>query len=280
MKINRDRSIVKFFRIFADNKIIDSAGELSYYLLFAFFPIIMVLYAALSLFGRANPEILSRFASVLPQSVSDIIGAFIEHISSKSSNISFLITGIILTVLSFSKFTLSAKSKIRDIYGNTKKASFIHEFLTSCLFTILIIVLFFITLLVMIMGEQIIRLIERSTSVIHLDNHVVHNFRYFITFLFVFMIMYVFYHIIPTVKQKISDVIYGTIFAVFGWLAVSACFTFYMNNIANLSVVYGSIGAFIILLLWFYATNIILLSGAVVNSIRYNNRISKINNTP
>jgi len=72
------------------------------------------------------------------------------------------------------------------------------------------------------------------------------------------------------VRQKIRDTIAGTMFSMFSWIVISACFSYYMNNIARYSFLYGSIGAFIILLLWFYLSNTILLTGCAINSIKYN----------
>jgi membrane protein len=57
----------------------------------------------------------------------------------------------------------------------------------------------------------------------------------------------------------------GTVIAVVLWLTVSLAFRVYLTFFNNYTLVYGSIGAVIILLLWFYFLGISLLFGAAVN---------------
>ena len=51
------------------------------------------------------------------------------------------------------------------------------------------------------------------------------------------------------------------------WLLVSFLFGSYLNFYNNYSVVYGSLGAVIILMLWFYMTGVTILIGGEVNAI-------------
>jgi membrane protein len=51
------------------------------------------------------------------------------------------------------------------------------------------------------------------------------------------------------------------------WLLVSFLFGSYLNFYNNYSVVYGSLGAVIILMLWFYLTGVTILIGGEVNAI-------------
>ena len=51
-----------------------------------------------------------------------------------------------------------------------------------------------------------------------------------------------------------------------GWLAASLGLRLYLHFFNNYSVTYGSLGAVIILLTWFYITGLMLLLGAEINS--------------
>ena len=51
------------------------------------------------------------------------------------------------------------------------------------------------------------------------------------------------------------------------WSAISYFFSYYVSNLANYSVLYGSLGAVMILMLWFYMTGIILILGGHLNHI-------------
>jgi membrane protein len=50
------------------------------------------------------------------------------------------------------------------------------------------------------------------------------------------------------------------------WFVGSFGFTFYLRRFANYNVTYGSLGAVIVLMLWFYIIAVAMLLGAEVNA--------------
>jgi membrane protein len=84
---------------------------------------------------------------------------------------------------------------------------------------------------------------------------------------FVVLAFAVLYYWAPDVEQKrwywITP---GSIIGVLLWVAASAVFRAYLHFFNNYSATYGSLGAVIILLLWFYITSLALLVGAEINA--------------
>ena len=62
------------------------------------------------------------------------------------------------------------------------------------------------------------------------------------------------------------SVLPGALVGVALWLAASAVFSTYLANFKSFNVTYGSFAAAIILLVWFWLTNVALLFGAEVNA--------------
>jgi len=58
----------------------------------------------------------------------------------------------------------------------------------------------------------------------------------------------------------------GSAIGIVLWIAASIGFRVYLHFFNNFSVTYGSLGAVIILLTWFYLTGLTLLLGAEINS--------------
>ena len=58
----------------------------------------------------------------------------------------------------------------------------------------------------------------------------------------------------------------GALIALIGWIAGSLGLRVYLHYFNSYSVTYGSLGAVIILLLWFYLTGVMILLGGEVNS--------------
>ncbi|SEN15542.1 membrane protein [Pseudorhodobacter antarcticus] len=61
-------------------------------------------------------------------------------------------------------------------------------------------------------------------------------------------------------------VIPGLLLSVVLWVAVSRGLVFYLSNFANYNQVYGSIGAVVALLMWFYLSAFVVLLGAALNA--------------
>ena len=60
----------------------------------------------------------------------------------------------------------------------------------------------------------------------------------------------------------------GTIFAGSSWILSSAAFSYYVTRFGSYDATYGSLGAVIVLLLWFWLSALIVLTGATIDSVR------------
>ena len=86
-----------------------------------------------------------------------------------------------------------------------------------------------------------------------------------VEFLLYFLLTGEFAALITRYAEKRKYVFPGAFVSLLSWLAFSIGFAYYVDNMANYSVVYGSIGAIIILLMWFYFSAITILMGAECN---------------
>jgi membrane protein len=71
----------------------------------------------------------------------------------------------------------------------------------------------------------------------------------------------------PNRPLKLRAVWPGTYLATFLWLAATSGFAWYVRHVANYSVLYGSIGAVIALLVWMYLLAVITLFGCEYNAV-------------
>ena len=75
------------------------------------------------------------------------------------------------------------------------------------------------------------------------------------------------YHFGPNTGESFHFVTPGAVLAVTVWMAASLGLHYYVLNFANYSVMYGSLGAVLMLLLYFYISAAVLLLGAEVNAV-------------
>ena len=74
------------------------------------------------------------------------------------------------------------------------------------------------------------------------------------------------YHYGPNHAARTGWVSAGAVFALVLWALASVGFSFYLSNFGNYNEVYGSIGAVIALLMWFFISAYVVLLGGVLNA--------------
>lgn len=266
-RIKSNNAFVNCIKIFFKNNLLSNAAEMAYYLVFAFFPLLMVVHASFSMVIRNFDIRQTVFYSILPKMIEELVDTYIEHISS-NSNISFMILGVFLTLYTLSSFMKSMKRSVIKVYGFDSKATTLYDWILSFVFSLLILAAFYLSLIILVLGGYILDIIGTFIGIP--DIPVLATLvRVLFTAFVVFSVVFIIYYNLPGVKQKPVHVLVGSALTASGWIIVTSIFTFYMNHFSRYSIIYGSIGAFIILLLWIYISCIILLSGMVINAVLY-----------
>ena len=57
----------------------------------------------------------------------------------------------------------------------------------------------------------------------------------------------------------------GTLFSLAAWMTLSVLYSLYVENFADYSLLYGSIGTVIVLMIWLYMSATVLIMGAELN---------------
>jgi membrane protein len=74
------------------------------------------------------------------------------------------------------------------------------------------------------------------------------------------------YYLAPNRKQDFMDTLPGSLVAVLGIFLSSAGLGYYVAHLSNYNKTYGSLGAVIILMLWFYVVALLFVVGAELNA--------------
>jgi membrane protein len=75
------------------------------------------------------------------------------------------------------------------------------------------------------------------------------------------------YHVGPDASQRWSGTIPGSCFATGVWIGASLGLRWYVSSLATYQKTYGTIGATLVILLWFYVSGLAMLAGAELNSV-------------
>lgn len=260
---------IRLIKRFLIHDIGRSAAALAYYFLFSMFPT-LILITMLLTWLKLPPLFIEMLKGIVPQDVLDIMTAYMEHINkvnSNTKNISLLIGSILLLFY----FTMRAMNcvvrNIRTAYGYKSTKSPLRQQLNLFAATFFMMVGMLFSLVLINVGS---RMLHFLSPVLHLTStsiNIWNLFRFVILAVVLFTVLFLIYYLIPGRVHTPKRVLPGTFLAMFSWLAFSIIYAFYVENISNYSLLYGTLGAAIVLLLWLYFSGFVLIIGAEVNGI-------------
>lgn len=256
----------------ADN-LLGRAAELGFYFLFALFP---TLFSASSILGLAAQSasliysrLLAYLALVVPTSALGMVLATFNETTTHATS-GKLTFGLIAAVWSASVGVSAIQDALNTVYRVRDPRSYFHARLSAIGVTIFLSVLATLTLTAMLGGDLVAALIHSQIS-----NYLVamplaglsRLIAWVVASALLALCFAVIYYWAPGVRtRRWRWLTPGGTIGILGWLLISLGFRLYLHYFNFFSITYGSLGAVIILLMWFYITGFMLLLGAEINS--------------
>ena len=261
---NRVAYLVKrmVYRYFADG-IPQAAAELSYFLLFSMFPLLMFVNSILARLD-ISIEGITPVLEMLPRTLRQLITTYLNQLSGTPS-FSPMLIGIGLTLYFLSRAVRSMMRTVNDIYHVEVSRGMVKDVLISLGITAGFLVSVVCSFVLVVAGRALIRLLPQIVPVPQAVLDATHDASFWVMIAFIFLFLMLFNCIVPNLHLKFREVWPGALFSLVAWILVSWVFSFYVDNMARYSVLYGSLAAIIVLMLWLYIVSIILLMGPQLN---------------
>lgn len=173
-----------------------------------------------------------------------------------------LSTGFLLAMFFSSNAVMGImRSFDRNYIGFTKRKDF-HERMVALRLTFILFILFFISILALIMQGSVLRWLGITNTILI---SVIHNLRWVVTILMFFFAISFIYRYAPSVHKRWKLVNPGSILATFLMILFTAGFSYWVSNFSNYNELYGSISTVLILMLLIYFNSLVLLIGFELN---------------
>jgi membrane protein len=104
--------------------------------------------------------------------------------------------------------------------------------------------------------------------------------RWPIVLVLMILVVSLVYYAAPNLKQPFQFITVGAIVAVLIWILASLAFGYYVQNFGNYNKTYGSLGAVVILLMYFFLSAAVMLFGAEINAARLRAQGERIEESP
>lgn len=261
------------FKSFLDDNLLGRAAELGYYFLFALFPTLVSASTILGLAAKSAAsiyiELLHYFALIIPPSAYNIVLDTFNQTTAASSSgkLTFgLAAAIWAASVGFTAIqdSLNTVYRIKETrpYWKVRGSAIILTVLLSIIVTLLLASLLGGDFLALLARHHIVQTEMALTAVL-----LARVLGWIVAGFLLALLFSVIYYWGPDVANRQWHWFTpGAALGIVGWLVSSLALRVYLHFFNNYSVTYGSLGAVIILLLWFYITGLMLLLGAEVNS--------------
>ncbi len=265
------RNCLQFCKQFAlrvfSHGIMGRGAELAYYFLFSFLPLIIFVAAMISATGW-DVSVFDGLDRLIPEDVLGIIGSYYSYIFG-TENGGIMLSGLVLSVY-FSSAAVRSLMRGLDVAYNVKEnRPVLLKLLLSILFAVVLLLMISLSMVVLVAGGKIIALIVYVFPEYQGFQFMTNILRFVlpvIPMLFVLVLLFMF---VPNQKVKFREAIPGALFSLLAWMVVSAAFSLYVSTMGRYSVLYGSLGAIIVMMLWFYLIGIIFVMGGELNALLF-----------
>ena len=243
----------------------------AYSSILTFFPALLVVGSVLATSRKGAPylrEVSYALSRILPAGSSAAMN-FLRGAAQRP--VSLLITASLLTLWTASGVMISWMEGFRRCYELPKVWGLVQERLISFLLVIFALVPMTFSTLLVAFGSKIEATILFYTA---------HEFSAIILLMWtclrwliatltsIAVIALIYHHAVPR-TQPWHSVIPGATLATAMWFSSTLLFGFYLQHYADYSLIYGSLGAAIALLVWMYMVSLVILVGAEFNAMLF-----------
>ncbi|MEO7970695.1 MAG: YihY/virulence factor BrkB family protein [bacterium] len=254
-----------------DHDIFGRAAQLSYYFLLALFPLLLFLMSLLGYFAQAGSDLrtklLTYLGTVMPYSAVTLVRTTLDEIS-KSAGGGKISIGILAALWAASNGMGAISETLNVAYGIRERRPWWKVRLVSMGLTIMLSILIVVALAIVLYGGRIGDSVAAHFGFSSAFTLAWKILQFPIALVFILLTFDLIYYFAPDDRRRRRRNWWnvGAITAVVLWLLVSFCFRLYLHFFNSYSVTYGSLGALIILMLWFYFTGLAILIGGEINS--------------
>lgn len=266
--------VYEMVSIFVKKRVPRSAAEFSFFLTLSIFPLLICLTAMLSSLNINEQSLLMLLQGVLPEDVISVLSEYIRYVTENYSD-GMLIAGLTVMITSSAGAVRSMINIMADIQGEVRYKG-ISGLFVNFVFSIVFLFTFYLAMIILMTGGWFINMMD-SFFGIHRFAYLWQWLRFIVLFIIMIMLVNFLYKFVDPKREKakLSRVI-GALVATVSIVVFSILFSMIISFSSKYSVVYGSLSAIIVLMVWCYTCGTILIMGNVLNIVLKRRKVHRL----
>jgi membrane protein len=203
---------------------------------------------------------------VVPNEATEFFGKYIEYILTERQT-NLLYVSLFATFWTASNALKVLISSMNRAYEVLESRSYVKRKALSVPFTLLIALCIAAALFIPILSKNLLLWLSNFIYISSILIEYLRYLRWAMAIFTIFNVMLVVYYIAPNIKIRILHIIPGAALATTSWIVMSMFFSLYFRIFNGYAVIYGSIGAFIVLMIWLLWSSIAIIAGGELNAM-------------
>lgn len=259
--------IRKAVKDFLDDDMTTYAAALAYQVLFSIFPFIIFLIALLGFLHLSKffDWLREQMQLALPEQAIEQLNQVIDQLQQPQGGL--LSIGVLLALWSASAAVRAIMHALNIAYDVEESRPSWKLYPLSILYTIGIAAMLIVAAALLVVGPEAMQWMAQRVGLEQFFVMLWAWLRWPAALLLLTLAVAVIYYVAPDVEQEFRFITPGAVLSVLVWVAGSLVFDYYVRSFANYNATYGSVGAVIVLLSYFYISAAVLLFGAEVNAV-------------
>jgi membrane protein len=275
--VDRDPSLVATLKRtaseFVEDNLTDWAAALTYYSLLSLFPALIALVSLLGLFGdpqSTTASLTEIITSLGPESAAETFSGPIESITKSQSTAGLaLVLGLVVALWSASGYVGAFMRASNVIYETPEGRPFWKLRPLQIAVTLAMILMMALLAVGLVMTGPVLDAVAGPVGLSGTAVTVWSIVKWPVMVTIFLVMVAVLYYAAPNVKLRgFRWITPGSVVAIAAWGLASAGFAFYVANFGSYDKTYGTLGGLIVLLIWFWITNLAILFGHQLNAER------------
>lgn len=259
-----------------ENDFYGMASEMGFMMVIGIFPFMLFLTAVFGWMGNKSlmDPVLIFLSNIMPAQAMDLINTVLSEAMIFSHGGLMAIIGVCVTIILSTNAMAVVLKGLNRAYKVEETRNFVYTRILSLIMVFVDTMVLFLTINLIIFGKVIINFLMTHFHMSKAVAITLLTLRWPVAFAALYLMAFLSYYILPDLrgneKFKRTSALPGTFFFCIFWLVGSWGFSVYVNNLKTYNMVYGTIGAFAVLMVWLYYTSVLILIGGEINSQVYN----------
>jgi membrane protein len=260
------------FQRFRKDQVTDHAAGLTYYSLLSLFPALLFGVALLGVFGQqgliTDATGFLRSVGAPRDTIREVESALQGAQDNRGTALGALALGFATSLYGASGAFGAVGRALNTIWRVEEGRGFVEHKLHDIGWTLIVLMLVLVTGVLVFLGGSLSEFVFDQVGLGSTTADVWRYARWPLALLAMILIYAVVYFAAPNVEiRKFQWITPGAAFGVVAWLLATALFFVYVSNFGSYQATYGAFAAAVILLVWLWLTNVVLLFGAELNAV-------------